>query len=690
MMTVKNKKKRRKKHRVFWTFVIIQMVIILAVVGAIIFYYAGGYADKIDAIRDDAASMVKNTSVMDFVPSQKVTIYDAAENVITERKPEREAVYVAYEDIPAIVVSAMISIEDKKFYSHKGVDYVALLRAAKAYLDNEGTITQGASTITMQLAKLMYLKPDKTWEYKLRQMFLAIELEKHYSKKKILEFYFNNIYFSNGYYGIESACHGYFNCELNELSVSQVAFLCAIPNNPSYYDPLNHMDNTITRRDLILKNMYEDGILNEEEYQEALEEKIVLNQVKTTFSFENDYVDTYTYYCATRILMEKEGFPLQDVFHNEEEEEEYKRLYAETYEQTQKKLFSGGYKIYTSFEMDKQKLLQEAVDNGLAEFQDYNENGSYAMQGSAVCIDNATGYVVAMVGGRKQDFNTYTLNRAYQSRRQPGSSIKPLTVYTPAFERDYTPDSIMNDHEIPGGPKNSAGGYVGDVNLRTALSKSINTIAWQLYEELTPEVGLSYLKEMNFAGIVKADYIPATAIGGFTKGASALEMAAGYAAIENDGYYREPTCIVKIVDATENVIYSSEQVEKKVYDQKASRMTTSCMETVMEEGTGKDSKLEGIPCAGKTGTTNDYKDGWFIGYTRYYTTSVWTGYDYPKEVEGLKGATYPAAIWKTFMQKINEGLTPLRFKPYEGPEEEFIEIFYPEQETTEETYDTIH
>lgn len=688
-MAVKRNKRKKKKHIVLWIFLTLQILIILAVVGAIVFYYQGGYSKRVDAMREDARQLVAATSLLDFVPSQKITTYDVNGDIITEKKPEKEAIYVAYEDIPAIIVSATISIEDKKFYSHKGVDYAALVRAAKSYVEKDGVITQGASTITMQLAKLMYMEPERTWEYKLQQMFIAIELEKHYSKKKILEFYFNNIYFSNGYYGIESACRGYFDCKLNELSVSQVAFLCAIPNNPSYYDPVTHMDNTLVRRDLILKNMYEDGILEEEEYIKAKNEKITLNQKKTSFSFENDYVDTYTFYCATRILMEKDGFPFADEFSSEEEEEEYKRIYNEMYEKYQKKLLTEGYKIYTSFEMDKQKLLQKSIDNGLKEFQDMNENGSYAMQGAAVCIDNRTGYVVAMVGGRSQSFNTYTLNRAYQSRRQPGSSIKPLTVYAPSFERDYTPDSKVNDHKIDGGPKNSSGVYLGEVTLRTALSLSINTIAWQLYEELTPEVGLSYLEEMNFLGITKADYIPATAIGGFTKGASALEMAAGYATLENDGYYREPTCIIKIIDATENIIYSSEQVEKKVYDKTAARMTTSCLETVMKEGTGKKSKLKDFPCAGKTGTTNDYKDGWFVGYTRYYTTSVWSGYDYPKEVEGLKGATYPAAIWKEFMTKANENLTPLRFRPYEGPEEEFVEIFYPEEVTTEEPNDTI-
>lgn len=673
---------KKKKHRVFWAFIIIQLVIIVAVLGAVTYYYAAGYGDKVNQLKKEAKVLVSDTAAMDFVPSQKVIIYDAAGNVVTERKPEKEAVYVTYEDIPAIVCSAMISIEDKQFYSHKGVDYWALVRAMRALVENRGEITQGASTITMQLAKLMYMEPDKTWEYKVQQMFIAIELEKHYSKKKILEFYFNNIYFANGYYGIESACHGYFNCELRDLTTSQVAFLCAIPNNPSKYDPVTHMENALERRNLILRNMYEDQIISEEEYEMALAEEIVLDYTKTPYSFANNYIDTYTFSCATKVLMAKDGFEITNDFINEEDRAEYERIYADVFAAYQKKLLTGGYKIYTSFEMDKQEELQAAVNGGLSEFSDVYDNGVFGMQGSAVCIDNETGYVVAMVGGRTQDFNTYTLNRAYQSHRQPGSSIKPIMVYTPSFERNYTPESIVNDHEIEGGPKNAGDYYQGDVTMRYALSHSINTIAWQLYEELTPEVGLSYLKNMNFTGIVPEDYIPATAIGGFTKGTSALEMAAGYATIENDGYYREPTCIVKIVDSNENIIYASEQVEKKIYDQKACRMTTSCLIDVMNEGTGRGANMEGFPCAGKTGTTNDSKDGWFVGYTKYYTTSVWTGYDYPIPVEGLKGATYPANIWNRYMTKIHEGLEPAGFETYEGAVQEEIDLVYPDENMT--------
>ena len=212
--------------------------------------------------------------------------------------------------------------------------------------------------------------------------------------------------------------------------------------------------------------------------------------------------------------------------------------------------------------MEKQKELQSAIDDTLKGFKDKSKDGTYKMQAAAVSIDNNSGYVVAIVGGRKQDSDNYTLNRAYQSYRQPGSSIKPLLVYTPQLERGYTPDTVVDDHKLKDGPSNANNTYAGKIPLRYAVAHSINTIAWQLYDELTPKAGLQYLKNMNFAQIKDGDYTLATSLGGFTKGVSPLEMASGYAAVENDGLYREPTCVKSIVDSDENVVYTSSLTEK--------------------------------------------------------------------------------------------------------------------------------
>ena len=270
----------------------------------------------------------------------------------------------------------------------------------------------------------------------------------------------------------------------------------------------------------------------------------------------------------------------------------------------------------------------------------------------------------AIVGGRNQNLAGYTLNRGYQSFRQPGSAIKPLIVYTPALERQYTPDTIVSDAKIEDGPSNAGGSYEGDITLRRAVEKSKNTVAWNLLQELTPKVGLSYLKEMNFSKLDAKDENLTSALGGLTNGVSPIEMTAAYATLENEGKYREPTCIVKITDADGVTLYENQMEEKQVYKVNASRMMTDMLVSVMQEGTGKGLALDNMPCAGKTGTTNDNKDGWFAGYTSYYTTCVWVGYDMPKELPGLSGASYPGAIWKTFMEQIHQGLAPVNFNPY--------------------------
>ena len=441
--------------------------------------------------------------------------------------------------------------------------------------------------------------------------------------------------------------------------MSEIAFLCAIPNNPSRYDPVTNKDNTLERRDRILKNMLDDEKISNGAYQSALKETIVLE--RPVSYAKNNSVETYVYFCATEALMEQNGFRFQYDFSTDAEKETYEESYAESYSQCQKELYTKGYQIYTAIDLSMQEKLQASLDDMLTNFTEVNEEGVYSLQGAAVCIDNANGYVRAIVGGRNQELPGYTLNRAYQSYRQPGSTIKPLIVYTPIFERNYTPDSTVVDEPIENGPKNASGWYQGEVTLRHAVESSINVVAWKLFDELTPEVGLSYLKEMNFQKIDKEDYRLPAALGGFTYGVSPVEMASAYAAIENDGKFRKPTCITKILDSDGNEIYVSDREEKQVYKQNAAREMTEVLEGVLTQGTAKGMGLNNMPSAGKTGTTNELKDGWFVGYTRYYTTSVWVGYDMPREMDGLAGNTYPVKIWNTFMNEIHENLEPLDF-----------------------------
>ncbi len=653
--------RRSMKRSVKITLQMLVLFVLLAVAGAMLYFYLR-YGKTIFGLQADAKQKVQTSTEDTFRSSQTSLVYDVEGNLISTLKAEKDVYYLDYSDIPKVAVDAMVVSEDRKFFEHDGVDYLANIRAAIKLIEHKGEITQGASTITQQLARNIFLTHKVTYERKIEEIFIAQELEKRYSKIDIMEFYLNAIYFANGHYGIQAAALGYFGEGVNSLSLSQIVFLCAIPNSPNLYNPLTNSKNTLERRDRLLRQLYEAGKITGEQYQEAKKEKIVLNREKSS---KKNYVETYIYYCAIRALMEENGFVFRYQFANEEEQKAYEEEYYELYYRYQKELYVQGYRIYTSIDLKKQELLQQAVDEALKGFTKVDEEGTYQMQGAAVCIDNDSGRVAAIVGGREQETNGYTLNRGYQSFRQPGSAIKPLIVYTPAFERDYTPESIVVDDKIEGGPRNSGGSYLGKMKLQRAVELSKNTIAWKLFEELTPEVGLSYLHQMNFSKISSKDYVPAASLGGLTIGASPVEMAAAYAALENDGYYRVPTCIIKIVDAQRNEIVGDFMESIPVYQKNAARIMTEALTGVIKNGTAKGLGLKYTVSAGKTGTTNDKKDGWFVGYTPYYTTSVWVGYDMPKTVDDLMGATYPGAIWHNFMEQIHDSSMTKKFELYD-------------------------
>lgn len=653
------KKKRQRKHPKFWLgFKIVLLLFLLTIlIGGIVFYFK--YGQDIFAMQDEAIAMVDSSSTETFRASETSIVYNNKGKEIAKLKGEKDAYYLTLDKIPNAVKDAAIVTEDKKFYSHNGIDAKGIMRAFLALIKNNGEKTQGASTITQQLARGVFLSTEKTYERKIKEIFIALELEKKYTKSQILEFYLNTINYANGYYGIEAAARGYFGKSCQDLSLGQLCFLSAIPNNPTLYSPLKNFDNTVKRKNRILDQMLEDGVITKVDYDEAYQEEIKLNiqEVK-----KRDYIHTYVSYCAIRELMKKNGFEFRNSFSDKEDKQAYEEEYDDAYATAQQMLLNNGYKIYTSFDLKKQKKLQKAVNSNLSSFKEKETNGTYKMQGSAVCIDNKTGRVVAIVGGRSQDTEGYSLNRAYQSFRQPGSSIKPLIVYTPTLERGSTASTTVHDYKFKDGPSNSSGRYYGYVSMRFAVEQSLNTVAWQLFQKLTPEVGLQYLLDMDYSRIVKSDYYLSASLGGLTYGTSTLEMASAYATLENDGKYRTPTCIVKILDSDGNEVVSDEVQQKTIYKKDASRAMVDIMTGVITRGTARGLGLDnGQPSAGKTGTTNDKKDGWFCGFTPYYTTAVWVGYDSPKAVADLYGSTYPGRIWHEYMNTIHEDLEIKQF-----------------------------
>lgn len=608
----------------------------------------------------NAVEMVDESDENTFKAEQTSLVYDADGNEIKKLKGEKDVHYLEYEDIPDAAKLAIIAIEDKNFTSHRGIDMEGIARAAVALIRNRGEITQGGSTITQQLARNVFLSFETTYSRKIQEMFIAVALEQKYTKEQILEFYLNNVNFSNGYYGIESASEAYFRKEAKDLTISQIAFLCAIPNSPTRYDPYDHPEATMERRDRILKNMYEEGYISEEQYQKSLDEKIEVLPRRETQS--NDYAETYIIKCATESLMKERGFEFQYVFDDDEEEEAYDEEYDEMYSICRQSLYTAGYRIYTSIDMDMQSQLQESVSSQLAMFTDKTDDGIYEVQGAAVCIDNSTGRVAAIVGGREADQEGYGLNRAYQSYRQPGSAIKPLLVYAPALEQGYTAYSTVDDSRMTGedAVSNSGYSYSGSISLRRAVQKSSNVATYRLYQELGPEDCLKYLENMNFAGLEPEDYrYDTTCLGGFTRGTTAVEMAAGYATLANDGRYRTPTCIIRITDSEGNVIVPNEEESKEIYSSSAARSMTDILESCVTDSSATASGCDldvdtAVAC--KTGTTSNYVDGWLCGYSPYYTTAVWVGMDVYEPVDGLTGSSYPEDIWKNFMDKVHVAL----------------------------------
>ena len=325
-MSHKEKKKRKKKYRGFWLFVKLQIVLILLVIGGLAYYYFGGYASQVSAMHEEAVRFVKESTKDTFRAEQTSQVYDVNGTRIMSLRGTKDVSYLTSDEIPEEVKEAMVSIEDKKFYSHGGIDFKAIIRAVWAMVRN-GEVTQGGSTITQQLARTIFLNNDRTWQRKMEEIFIATELEKKYTKDEILEFYLNNIYFGNGYYGIQAASRGYFDTDVSFLSLSQMAYLCAIPNNPTMYNPYKNPDNTLGRRDRILKNMYEDGKISRREYKDARQETIVLSTAEPTKRY--DAVETYACYCATRALMEQQGFEFRTDFSSEEDRKTYEDAYQE-------------------------------------------------------------------------------------------------------------------------------------------------------------------------------------------------------------------------------------------------------------------------------------------------------------------------------------------------------------------------
>lgn len=614
----------------------------------------------------EAKNLVDSSTPDTFRLAQTSYIYSDDGTQLAALAESEDATYLSYEDIPADVVNAFVSVEDRTFWNNSGVDYKGILRVCVNYVKTKGQVAEGASTITQQLARGTFLSNEKTLSRKIKEIFIARQLTKKYTKEQIMEFYCNSCCFANGIYGVEDASQKYFGRSVSDLSLSETAYICAIPNRPEYYNPLKNSENAISRRNKILQDMYECDYITKDAGDAALAENITVAEVSDEEDTFYNYEATYAINCAIRYLMKQDGFEFKSHFEDDADYDTYNAYYDEMYKQAKHKLYTGGYKVTTTMNLKAQKNLQKIFDKELAFNTKVDEStGIYQFQGAMTVIDNETGKVVAMIGGRSQDElqQTYSLNRGFQSFKQPGSSIKPLVIYTPALEEGYDANSTLTEIDVKAAKKSTSekiSKMSGQkMSLRYAVEDSKNGCAYSLYNIITPKVGLSYIENMNFSKIVQQDYTLSSGLGGLHHGTNTVEMANAYSTLENHGEYRQADCISSILDASGNEIYE-EPESKTVYTRSASDQMTDILEGVLNSSAGtakglKWSSASDVAAAAKTGTTNDNNVAWFCGYTPYYTISVWVGYDYPKSVKGLRGNTYPAYIWKEAMLYMIDG-----------------------------------
>lgn len=396
-----------------------------------------------------AEEQVENSTYDTFKLDESTYIYDSNGEILVKLRGEQDSAYLEYKDIPVDVVNAFIAVEDRSFWDNPGIDVKGLVRVGVDFIRTHGDEMHGASTITQQLARCVFLSHEVSIERKAKEMLIALKLTKKYSKQEIVEFYVNDVCFANAVYGIEAAASAYFNKTTKELTLSEIAYLSAIPNSPEYYNPYKYPERALERRDKILGDMRELGYITEKEYQAALSEEI--NIERPSYSF-NDNMSTYAIDCATRYIMRLNNFEFRYHFESMTDYTNYKKEYSEAYSVANMDLVTGGYKVYTTLNKDIQSNIQQLLDENLMFDSEIDENtGVYSLQGAITVVDNSTGKVIAVVGGRTQediDNQNYTLNRAYQSPRQPGSSIKPLVVYTPALINGYRPTSMVQNIDV--------------------------------------------------------------------------------------------------------------------------------------------------------------------------------------------------------------------------------------------------
>ena len=555
----------------------------------------------------------------DILPPASSQIYDINGNEIANVHAAENRRPVKIEQVPKDLQNAFVAVEDNRFYEHSGVDPRGIMRALYANIRGRG-VSEGGSTITQQLAKNAYLTQDRTITRKIQEVFLALQLERQYTKQEILEMYLNQIYFGQGAYGVQAAAQTYFGKDVDKLTLNECAMLAGIPKSPNYYSPANNMQAAQARKAVVLDQMAKYGYIANSQAQKTKQEQLTL--VKPVAK-EKDNTAAYFIDYVTQTLIDKYGADA---------------------------VYKEGLKIYTTLDIDMQKAAEAAVKK-LPTYRT-DGNGVQQPQAAIVAIDPHNGYIKAMVGGRGTD----QFNRATMAVRQPGSAFKPF-VFAAALEEHFTPNTVINDAPIDIGgwrPQNDSGSFSGKVTMREVAQHSINVPTVKIAQKIGIDKPIYYAQAMGISTFVldgaQNDKQLATALGGMTKGVTPLEITSAYGTFANKGVHVEPVVIVKVLDRNGKVLEQSEPKQNSVISANSAAELTDMLQTVIKNGTGRRADI-GRPAAGKTGTTSNYHDAWFVGYTPDLVAGVWMGNDDNTPMRGVMGGQLPAEIWKAFMQK---------------------------------------
>lgn len=676
---------------------------------------------------------------IDIMPLGYATfLYDDAGNQIRKlAAPDSNRLPVTLDQIPVDLQHAVVAIEDERFYEHNGIDVKGILRAGMKALTT-GDFSEGASTITQQLLKnnvFTNWTSESTqlerFTRKIQEQYLAVQVEKKTDKDTILENYLNTINLGAGSYGVQAAARQYFDKDVWDLNLSECATLAGITQNPTKFNPIINPDSNRKRRKEVLQHMLDQNYITQDQYDEALSDDVYSriqaaqeknssteNTVYTYFEDEltdqiiNDLMNIkgYTKKQATNLLYSgglkvytTQDSKIQNILDEEYADPsnypdtvQYELDYALTVtdpDGNQVNYSKEMLQLYFQNEDPDFDLLFDSPEDGQTYVDKYKAsilaNGSKVLaervnfapqpQSSMSVIDQHTGYVKALIGGRGEKTASLTLNRATDTTRQPGSTFKIVSTYAPALnEKGMTLATTFEDepYEYPdGSPVNNATrSYNGTTTIRTAIQNSINVVAVKCLEKVTPDLGLKYLDNFGFTtlahgteadkdanGNVWSDANLATALGGITRGVTNVELCASYAAIANGGNYIKPIYYTKILDHNGNVLIENTAAERSVIKESTAFLLTSAMEDVVKQGTGTACQLDNMPVAGKTGTTEAYNDLWFVGYTPYYTCAVWSGYDNNEKLPDY-ARNFHKALWKKVMTRIHEGLPSKEFE----------------------------